>query len=133
MKKSIFLIIMILIIVGCTSIEKYEEPNGEILKKEMFSGAVKVVFTGRAERAFLSGDIIKLEKEYYLLPGEYLISWEPRSYISIGVSVGNSGRGNNNTHNKRDQRSSEKVSIEKNSIIELKGNSVISIDLGGEL
>ena len=131
--KKIILIIMTLIIVGCSSAEKYKEPNGKILKKEMFSGAVKVVFIGRVERIFLNGDIIELDKEYYLLPEEYLISWEPRSYISIGVSVGNSGRRSNNTHNKRDQRSSKMISIEKDSIIELKGSSIILIEIGGEL
>lgn len=130
MKKIIFIIVMVLTIAGCSSAEKKE---GKILKNQDFDGAVKIRFEGRAERVFLSGDVVSLGHEYYLVPGEYVVSWNPRSYISLGVSVGGSGKRNNNNNNDMEQRSNAKIVIEKDSVVELKGDSADLTEAGGEL
>lgn len=127
MKKIIFIIMMVLTIMGCSSTEKID---GKILKKQNFDGSIKIRFEGRAERVFLGGDIVNLGHEYYLVPGEYLVSWNPRSYISLGVSIGGAGKRKNSDI---DQRSSIKISIEKDSIVELKGSSAKIIEVGGSL
>ena len=128
MKKIIFIMAILLLMMACSSTEK-KKTEGKILKNQDFEGAVKIRFEGRAERIFLSGDIVSLDREYYLTPGEYLVSWNPRSYISVGVSVGSSKRNDND----RDQRSNGKVKIEKDSVIKLNGNSAEIIEMGGEL
>jgi hypothetical protein len=130
MKKIIFIMAILLLMMACSSTEKKKKEEGQILKNQDFEGAVKIRFQGRAERIFLGGDIINLEREYYLSPGEYLISWNPRNYISIGVSVGGPGKRNNNDI---DQRSSAKIVIKKDSVIKLNGNSAEIIEMGGEL
>ncbi|WP_028855488.1 hypothetical protein [Psychrilyobacter atlanticus] len=128
MKKIIFIMAILLLMMACSSTEK-KKTEGKILKNQDFEGAVKIRFEGRAERIFLSGDIVSLDREYYLVPGEYPVSWNPRSYISVGVSVGSSKRNDND----RDQRSNGKVKIEKDSVIKLSGNSAEIIEMGGEL
>ena len=128
MKKIIFIMAILLLMMACSSTEKNKK-EGKILKNQDFEGAVKIRFEGRAERIFLSGDIVSLDREYYLVPGEYPVSWNPRSYISVGVSVGSSKRNDND----RDQRSNGKVKIEKDSVIKLSGNSAEIIEVGGEL
>ncbi|MCS5421869.1 MULTISPECIES: membrane lipoprotein lipid attachment site-containing protein [Psychrilyobacter] len=125
MKKIIFIIVTLLTIAGCSSAEKKE---GKILKNQDFDGAVKIRFEGRAERVFISGDVVNLGHEYYLVPGEYVVSWNPRSYISIGVSVG--GSGNNND---MEQRSNARIVIEKDSVVKLKGDSADLTEAGGKL
>jgi len=132
MKKIIFITAILLLMMACSSTEKKKKEEGQILKNQDFEGAVKIRFQGRAERIFLSGDIINLDREYYLSPGEYLVSWNPRNYISIGVSVGGPGKRNNN-NNDIDQRSSAKIVIKKDSVIKLNGNSAEIIEIGGEL
>ena len=127
MKKIIFIMIILLLMTGCSSAEKKE---GKILKNQDFDGAVKIRFEGRAERVFLNGDVVNLGCQYYLVPGEYLVSWNPRSFISIGVSVGVTGKGNTN-NNLMEQRSNAKIDIEKNSVVELKGNSAVIIEAEG--
>lgn len=130
MKKIIFIMAILLLMMACSSTEKKKMKEGKILKNQDFDGAVKIRFEGRAERIFLSGDIASLDREYYLTPGEYLVSWNPRSYISIGVSVGGSGKRNDNDI---DQRSNGRIKIEKDSIVKLNGNSAEIIEVGGEL
>ena len=132
MKKIIFIMAILLFMTACSSTEKKEMKEGKILKNKDFEGAVKIRFQGRAERIFISGDIINLDREYYLSPGEYLVSWNPRSYISIGVSIGGSSKRNNN-NNDIDQRSNAKIVIKKDSVIKLNGNSAEIIEIGGEL
>ena len=132
MKKIIFIMTILLLITACSSTEKKGIKDGRILKNQYFDGAVKIRFEGRADRIFLSGDIISLGREYYLIPGEYSVSWNPRSYISIGVSVGGSGKRNNNNNN-MEQRSNGKIVIEKDSVVELKGDSAVLLEMGGEL
>ena len=133
MKKIIFIMAILLLITGCSSTEKKEMREGKILKNQDFDGAVKIRFEGRAERVFLSGDIINLGREYYLVPGEYSVSWDSRSYISIGISVGGPGRRNNNRNDNMDQRSNARINIEKDSVVELKGNRADLVEAGGEL
>ncbi|UUV18703.1 hypothetical protein NRK67_15645 [Fusobacteria bacterium ZRK30] len=130
MKKIIFIMAILLLMMACSSTEKKKMKEGKILKNQDFEGAVKIRFEGRAERIFLSGDIASLGHEYYLTPGEYSVSWNPRSYISIGVSVGGPSKRNDNDV---DQRSNEKIKIEKDSIVKLNGNSAEIIEIGGEL
>lgn len=130
MKKIIFIMAILLLMMACSSAEKKKVTEGKILKNQDFDGAVKIRFEGRAERIFLSGDIVSLDREYYLTPGEYSVSWNPRSYISIGVSAGGPGKRNDNDI---DQRSSRKIVIEKDSVIKLNGNSAEIIEVGGEL
>lgn len=130
MKKIIFIMAILLLMMACSSAEKKKIREGKILKNQDFDGAVKIRFEGRAERIFLSGDIVSLDREYYLTPGEYSVSWNPRSYISIGVSVGGPSKRNDNDI---DQRSSRKIVIEKDSVIKLNGNSAEIIEVGGEL
>lgn len=129
MKKIIFIMAILLLMMACSSAEK-KKTEGKILKNQDFEGAVKIRFEGRAERIFLSGDIVSLDREYYLTPGEYSVSWNPRSYISIGVSVGGPSKRNDNDI---DQRSIRKIVIEKDSVIKLNGNSAEIIEVGGEL
>lgn len=129
MKKIIFIMAILLLMMACSSTEK-KKTEGKILKNQDFEGAVKIRFEGRAERIFLSGDVARLDSEYYLVPGEYLVSWNSRSYINIGVSVGGPSKRNDSD---RDQRSNEKVKIEKDSVIKLNGNSAEIIEMGGEL
>jgi len=132
MKKIIFIMAILLLMIGCSSMEKKQMKDGKILKHQDFEGSVKIRFEGRAERVFISGDIVRLDYEYYLVPGEYLVSWNSRSYISIEMSVG----GNRNRNdNDIDQRSNGKIKIkiERDSVIKLDGNSAKILDMGGEL
>ena len=122
MKRIIILIVMTIILIGCSSIKNSPEYEGKILKNKEFQGAVKVMFTGRAERIYLSGDHIILDREYYIKPGEYMITWESRGYISMEVSSGGP-RGNNSERNNREQRSKEKITIGSDSLITLTGYS----------
>jgi len=130
MKKIIFIMTILLLMTACSSTEKKQMKDGKILKYQDFEGSVKIRFEGRAERVFLSGDIVRIDYEYYLVPGEYLVSWNPRSYISIGMSVGGSSKRNNNDI---DQRSNAKIVIKKDSVIKLNGNSAEILEMGGEL
>jgi hypothetical protein len=122
MKKIIILVIMAMTLIGCSFIEKSPNYEGEILKNSDFQGAVRVIFTGRAERIYLSGDHITLDKEYYIKPGEYTITWEARGYINMEVSSGGP-RGNNSERNNREQRSKEEIIIRSDSRVTLTGYS----------
>lgn len=132
MKKIIFVIAILLLLIGCSSVEKKKLEEGVNLKNNSFQGAVKIRVEGRADRIFIDGDVVNLGREYYITPGEYFVSWNSRSYVSINVNIGGHNK-NNDNDNDMNQRSKTKINIEKNSIIELKGDSANIINMGGEL
>jgi hypothetical protein len=124
MKKIVILSILLMgIFTGCNSIISKKSPKDIILKTTPMEDTVKVVFIGKAYRVFFQGEAVFLGREYYIIPGEYKLSWEPTGYLSMSVTSSPRNEGNGGASRNMDKRNVKEITIEEDTQIILDGHS----------
>ena len=123
--KKIMIVVLLLSIMGCTSLNDRElkvltsPTTKEEVKAEKSKGKVEVKFVGDAVDIYFEGDSVILNKVYYVMPGEYRLVWNSRGYFEMSVESG--GRRGNSDHSdsRMRHRNNEEITISKDSLVEI--------------